>query len=245
MAHQAPDLGRPAARDRAVEQRPRHAPTDQDDAPAGGRRRLNRDEKKAQTRRQLLDAAAHVFTEKGFFAATIDDVAEQAGFSKGAVYSNFDSKEDLFYALMEERHDRRMARMMSFVDRTAPVSTQALESGQHFIEVMEEEEDWEVALLEFRVCTARNPELHRRFAPRHHAMLAAIAELIERAARQRGTELTMPAEHVAVAVDAMASGIEAQRRLDPGNVPDDLFGRMLAIFFEAIERPVGDATDAG
>jgi len=43
----------------------------------------------------------------------------------------------------------------------------------------------------------------------------------------------------------MASGIEAQRRLDPGNVPDDLFGRMLAIFFEAIERPVGDATDAG
>src|SRR5437764_1063026 len=69
--------------------------------PAAGRQ--TREQKKAQTHRQLLEAAARVFARKGYRAASVDDVAAEAGFTKGAFYSNFDSKEDVFAALVEDR----------------------------------------------------------------------------------------------------------------------------------------------
>ncbi len=71
--------------------------------------RLTRDEKKAQTRQRLLDAAWAVFTERGFLAPTLDDIAEAAGLTKGAVYSNFDSKEELFLALLAGDRERSYA----------------------------------------------------------------------------------------------------------------------------------------
>src|SRR5256885_1958970 len=66
------------------------------------RRRLSRQEKQAQTRVRLLRSAELVFAERGFFAASLDEIAARAGFSIGAVYSNFESKGDLFLALFEE-----------------------------------------------------------------------------------------------------------------------------------------------
>ena len=76
--------------------------------------RLNRQERKSQTRERLIDAAAQVFARQGFEAASLDEVAAAAGYTKGAVYSNFASKTDLFIALIERRievqtaeHERR------------------------------------------------------------------------------------------------------------------------------------------
>ena len=69
----------------------------------GRRRRLTRVQAQALTRRRLLDTAADVFAEKGFRSASLADVADQAGYTIGAVYSNFASKDELFQALMDER----------------------------------------------------------------------------------------------------------------------------------------------
>src|SRR5262249_53432660 len=70
---------------------------------------LTPERRRAMTRQHLLDAAAIVFARDGFHGATLDEVATAAGFSKGAVYSNFKSKEDLFLALFDERIDRQFA----------------------------------------------------------------------------------------------------------------------------------------
>src|SRR5476651_1428618 len=67
------------------------------------RQRLTRSEAQALTRRRLLEASAEVFGEKGFRAASLTDVADHAGYTIGAVYSNFASKDELFHALMRER----------------------------------------------------------------------------------------------------------------------------------------------
>src|ERR1700724_912969 len=69
------------------------------------RKRLSRGQKKAETRAALLDTAAMIFGRRGFYGAAVEEIAEEAGCSKGAVYSNFESKEDLFMTLLEERHD--------------------------------------------------------------------------------------------------------------------------------------------
>src|SRR2546430_12879072 len=66
-------------------------------------KRLSRNERKAQTRAELIDAAARVFARRGYHGTTVDDVAEEAGFTKGAFYSNFESKEDVFVELVADR----------------------------------------------------------------------------------------------------------------------------------------------
>src|SRR5205807_10250328 len=88
--------------------RTRHAGPDRSPergVPAGQRR--SREEKKAQTRERLIEAAARVFADKGFATTSLDEVADAAGLTKGAVYSNFENKEDLVRAVLEV-HDQRL-----------------------------------------------------------------------------------------------------------------------------------------
>jgi AcrR family transcriptional regulator len=234
MAGKAPAVGgapRRAARDRPGA---RVSPAGDGKAEPPGRRRLTRDEKKAQTRAQLLDAADRVFRTKGFFAASLDDVADEAGYSKGAVYSNFDSKEDLFYALIERTSDQQAAALVDSVERDAPVGTQARKAGDRFVQ-----EQWNDNLgpadLEFRVCVARNPELRERMVPRTRALRAAIAQFIEQGAAARGTELRMPPDRLAILVQALMNGLALERVQDPEGFPDELVGQALEIVFSATE----------
>lgn len=198
-------------------------------------RRLSRDEKKALTRQQLLEAAGRVFLRRGFFAASLDEVAEEAGFSKGAVYSNFTDKEDLLLALVEERTELRRRRVTALVDPDAPMETQAREGSEEFNHILREESAWNPLFLEFWVCIARNPALQQRFATRHRAMKSAVAALIEDRAARAGTELPLPAESLATALFAMGNGFSLERLADPDGVREDLFGTMLSSFFAGLD----------
>ena len=198
-------------------------------------RRLTREEKKALTRRELLDAAARVFLRRGFFAASLDEVAEEAGFSKGAVYSNFSDKEDLLLALIEDRAELRRQRVFELVDADAPLDVQAREGGQAFNHILEEEREWAPLFLEFWVCVARNPALEARFAPRYRAMKSAIATQLQDGALHAGRELPIAAERLATALFAIGNGFSLERLADPDLADDDLFGAMLAVFFAGLK----------
>ena len=200
-------------------------------------RRLTRDEKKALTRQQVLDAAGRVFLRRGFFAASLDEVAEEAGFSKGAVYSNFTDKEDLLLALVEDRTELRRRRITELVDPDAPMETQAREGGEEYNHILREERAWNPLFLEFWVCIARNPELQQRFAARYRAMKSAVAALIEDRATQDGRQLPLPAESLATALFAMGNGFSLERLADPDGVPEDLFGTMISNFFAGLDAP--------
>lgn len=195
---------------------------------------MTREEKKAETRQQLLDAAYRVFSTKGFFAASLDDVAAEAGFSKGAVYSNFESKEDLFFSLIEQHTDEQAAKLKAAVEPDASFGEQAREAGDQFVA-----EFWGDELgpsdLEFRVCLARNPELRERAIPRVRAMRSAIAKLIEDGASERGMRLSMSPERLATLITAVTNGLALERLQDPESVPDDMYGQVLAMVFNAAE----------
>jgi AcrR family transcriptional regulator len=202
---------------------------------SGPARRLTRDQKKALTRQELLDAAGRVFLRRGFFAASIDEVAEEAGFSKGAVYSNFTDKEDLLLALVEQRTELRRSRITALVDPDASTETQARDASEEYNQILEEEREWNPLLLEFWVCVARNPALQQRFATQHRAMKTAIGALIEDRATRAGQQLPLPAESLASVLFAMGNGYSLERLADPDGVPDDLFGLMLANFFKGLD----------
>ena len=93
--------------------------------------RLTREEKKARTRAQLIDAAATVFARRGFVAASLDEVAEEAGLTKGAVYSNFASKEELFQGVIEDRLNEPMKHAADVIDSTMGTTEEMAQASIH------------------------------------------------------------------------------------------------------------------
>ena len=133
--------------------------------------RLSRAESKAATRAELLDAARRVFVERGYHGASLELVAGEAGYTKGAVYSAFGSKGRMFLAVYEREIERRLAAWREVAD-----DPQA--SAQLWIDRVRAERGWILALLEFRLHAARDPELNAQYAERHRGYREAVSEIV-------------------------------------------------------------------
>ena len=187
-------------------------------ADEGRRRRLTRAEAQALTRRRLLDAANDVFCAKGFRGASLMDVADRAGYTIGAVYSNFASKDELFHGLMRER--LRMAEAMlaaAFPDKEADPGV-AIESVEERIEQeldrMARDEDsvppgWWRLLYEYRTFAADDPAAWAELAASERRCREIIAAWIERFAASTGVVLPLPAIELAELSTALTDGLRA------------------------------------
>jgi AcrR family transcriptional regulator len=198
------------------------------------KRRMSRAERKEDTRARLLASAGRVFARRGYHAASVEDVAEDAGFSKGAVYSNFESKEELFLALLEERFARRLDDVRAAVAEPGEPGEQARRSAAGLMATFADDPDWPPLFMEFSAYAQRNPTVRRRLAARVATLRSAVAEIIAARAAELGVEPPIPAEQVAMMTFAMASGTALERQLDPGSVPDDLLGTMLELLFAGL-----------
>jgi AcrR family transcriptional regulator len=206
-------------------------------SPAGGR--LTREQSKANTRERLLAAARSAFAESGFHGASVEEIATRAGFSTGALYSNFDGKEDLFLVLMEreiEEHSREIAQAVA---ERPSVSERATGGARRWMTMIERESELLLLFMEFWAYGVREPSVRPKVAERFAQVRRLLTSLIEDGAREFELELALPAEQLAIAVDALADGIARQRLADPEAVPDELMGTVLSLLFEAATRPAG------
>jgi AcrR family transcriptional regulator len=207
-------------------------------------RRLSRDERKAETRAALLDAAGLVFARRGFHAAGVDEVAAEAGFSTGALYSNFEGKEDLFLALLQREIKRQADGVARAVGQRRTLDERARGGAEYWIEFLDREPQLVLLFMEFWAYAVRNPEVRERFAARYAEVRASLARIIEAGARELGVELARPPEHLATAIDALADGFALQKLADPDSVPDELFADALAMLLEGAQRkPAAPASD--
>src|SRR4051812_4004927 len=138
------------------------------DAVARRRRAPTRAERQAQTRRELLDAAERLFTAQGFHATSLDAVADEAGYTRGAVYSNFASKEDLFFAIYERRVETFLPELRQALHATTDVGEALLAvTSAHRARREREQDGWLAVFLEFWTHVLRHPEHRARFASVH------------------------------------------------------------------------------
>src|SRR5579862_6152798 len=156
---------------------------------------LTPDRRRQQTRAYLLEAAEQVFSERGFHGATLDEVAAVAGFTKGAVYSNFKSKDDLFLALLESRYEREMEALQEILDATEGASEE--EQASDFVAFLRDQyrssESPLIALdLEFSLYAARNPAALEKLAAFRRKAEQAVAALIATARAKEGLESSEP-----------------------------------------------------
>src|SRR5262245_44632150 len=170
--------------------------------------RLNRTEKKELTTAQLLETARRVFLERGYHRSTLDDIADAAGFTKGAVYARFKSKDELFLALYDEWVDQRIADLGRY--ETPPKSFEALlrSDARRLMALRNTHADWYLLLLEFWTYAARDERLRQELAAHHERLVRELAALIEASVKALGATLRRPAIHLARAGTAMSRSEE-------------------------------------
>jgi AcrR family transcriptional regulator len=193
---------------------------------ATSRVRLSRVERRQQTREQLLDAAEEAFLERGFFATSLDDVAERAGFSKGAVYSNFPNKEAVLLAVVGREAERRLTSISEIAEGAGgTMEHQISEAGRAFTALVDRARPWQALYLECHVCAARNPDIARTLGEMNRRIRAqAVATLID---RYGGADsFTVTPDLMVAAFFAMGTGLAIERLSDP-ELPEDLFAVML------------------
>lgn len=193
-------------------------------------RRLNRQEQKERTRARLLKSAATVFAKRGLHAASVEDVADDAGFSKGAVYANFASKDDLFLALLEEHYDRWVSYLQQADSSSATVQDGARRSGNDYMAYLNEDPRWPKLFLEFWLYALRQEEIKGNLIARNDEMRAAIAEIYERRLGEAGVQLPYSFDELARMSYAMGNGVAMDMALEPDSVPQDMFAKMLSVF---------------
>src|ERR1041385_3246125 len=204
--------------------------------------RLTREQSKAHTRERLLAAARSAFAESGFHGASVEEIASRAGFSTGALYSNFDGKEDLFLVLMEREIDEHAGETARAVSERPSVSERAEGGARQWMAMIEREPELLLLFMEFWAYGVRDPAVRPKVAERFAQVRRMLTQLIEEGAREFELELALPPRHLAIAVDALADGIARQRLADPAAVPDELMGLVLSLLFEAATRPAGTGT---
>lgn len=176
--------------------------------------RPTREERRAETRRRLLDGASTVFAQRGYHGATLDEIAEEAGYTKGAVYSNFDGKEDLFLNLLEEHIQDRIEEVRAAFDGIE-VLDDVREGGRMLAEQVAGDRDLWFLFFEFWGYAARDDVLRGRLSRLYRLWRAEVGDIVARQFRRLGLELPAPAEDVAASAIAMAEGLALQRLIDP------------------------------
>lgn len=184
---------------------------------------------RAQTRARLLRAAGEVFAERGYDRASLDDVAAGAGLTKGAVYSNFAGKDELFYALMRERIGERLDLVAEAVDRQATVGDITRDAGDALAKLISAQADWHLLFIEFWSRAVRDPNLRREFARERRSARGLIERVLQERADEAEIELPAPVQQLAVAVLALSNGIAIEHLADPDTVDSSTFGVILRL----------------
>jgi AcrR family transcriptional regulator len=205
----------------------RTAPWSSSNAPSVARPRRP---KREEVRRRLLDAALEVFAEHGFDTANLDQVATAAGLTKGAIYSNFAGKDDLFYAMMTEQVLARVESIRSVLaagaaDARKPQDLRDI--GGLLTEAFTEQREWRLVFLDFWRRAIRDDDVRGRFIAHRRTLRDAIAASVSQVLGGDPPVGDFTVGDVVTVLLALSNGLAIEQYVDPSTVSADLFGRVL------------------
>jgi len=206
---------------------------------AGRGKRETRAEKQARTRAELIATAAKVFGRRGYDGASVEEIAEQAGYSHGAVYSNFEGKADLFLAVFEEymaERVRELAETQAALPGDAPLEARARALADQWMERLGRDRESVLLHMEFIAHGDRDPELAGRFGSRSAAMREAVARYIEGFTAEEGMELPISADDLAMVLRALGIGLAIESLVSPEAVRRDLYGDFVELLVKTLRE---------
>jgi AcrR family transcriptional regulator len=208
-------------------------------------RQLTRREKQQHTRSSLLRAASKLFCRNGLEGASVDQVAQAAGYTKGAFYANFKSKEELFLVMLDERFAQELERIDQALDGSEEPHIQARAAAADFIHSAGDE-DWPRLYFQFVAHAARDDDFRQELATRQQAMREKLAQTFAR--WKQGIDLDgrspLPLADITAMIYCMADGFLVDRMIEP-SLGEDLYERMIDVFLRGLEALGAEAADSG
>jgi AcrR family transcriptional regulator len=190
---------------------------------------ITRKEKQARTRAKLMRSAGKLFCRRGLEQASVDEIAQDAGYTKGAFYSNFKSKEELFLAMLDEKFGEEIERIEAALRTDETPDEAARHAGEDLIRFMRSDPEWERLYLEFVAYAARNDEFRQELLTRCRAMDERLGEVYRRWSERIGIHHPIPMEDITRMTSIMTEGFLVRQQIDP-ELDDELFGTMVAAF---------------
>jgi AcrR family transcriptional regulator len=198
-------------------------------------KRPTRAEKQAKTRAQLIHAAGHVFARRGFQAARVEEIAEEAGFSHGAVYSNFSGKEELFLAVFEQYMTQRIAEVEQATAIDGSFAERARAAADQWMQRFTEDRETFLLHLEFMIYAARNPRLSKQLGRRMAALRLEIERRLAERDAESQTPLPLPAADLALILRALGIGLAVEALNEPGEINPHLYGDFVALIANLLQ----------
>jgi AcrR family transcriptional regulator len=161
----------------------------------------------------------------------VEDVAEDAGYSKGAVYANFKNKEDLFLAMLDERFAARGTEMNRRIREEGEVAEQAQDAAVDFVEDLRRDPEWQRLFFEMCAYAGRNEEFRKQLVVRWRKLGEVITAALEQRMEKMEGEHVVPYDHISLMLFALANGFALEKLLSPDDVDDEIYGTMLQVFF--------------
>lgn len=186
---------------------------------------------KRDARADLLEAALEVFARRGYRDSSVDEIADRAGYSKGAVYWHFESKDDLFLAVLEDRVDRPWLEGIALLESAPPEQDMSVEAGRVFLDLLRGEREALLLDQEFWSQAVRDPKLRARYARRQRRVRTALGRAISARIVHLGAPPSDDPEGLATAVIGLARGLAQEKLIDPKAAPEDMLSRVLALIY--------------
>jgi AcrR family transcriptional regulator len=177
--------------------------------------KLTPERRRQLTRSTLIDAAADVFARRGFHAASLEEIAETAGFTRGAIYKNFENKEELFFAVIERRIDAQLQRFSDALQQDPTASMDAVKLAAVWEGILDFGTEWFTLDLEFRLYAMRNPEAKQRWVANERHLHKLVAHFIEEQRDALGVPMKLDPETLAGIVIPASQGFWQWAALDP------------------------------
>jgi AcrR family transcriptional regulator len=184
---------------------------------------------RSEVRQRILAAALKTFAAHGFAGATIDLIADAAGFTKGAVYSNFGSKDDLFFALLDDQFTRRIALVTAILEQTkaaGDTKSRAAAVGRRLMQEMRDNTDYQILFVEYWLRATRDPEVRKRFVEHRTAMLAEAAKALD---PEFAAQLSLSPQTLVTLAVALTNGFAIEEIIAPGTAQRHLLGDVLEL----------------
>jgi len=195
-----------------------------------GRSRIERSD---ATRAALVRSASRLICELGMHGASIDRIAADAGYTKGAFYVHFASKEDMFLTLLDEHFAAEVARLDTVLQGVGDPAQEARAAAEGFLARVDSEPEWRGLYRELVAHAGRNEAFREQFAARERDLRERMATVFERWASDLGATPALPARDVAAMAMFMADGFLLNRTIEPDLDPE-LYGRMFEVFLHGL-----------
>jgi AcrR family transcriptional regulator len=185
------------------------------------------------TRRRLLAAAERTFARDGFEAARLEDIAGRAGYTRGAFYANFRSKEDIFLALLEDWVRERIGAVNALLAKQESPAQRLKALREHYAQIARDRRLL-LLTLEFKLFAVRHRQAHARLRARQRRIRRSAANLLLRIAAATGRRLPVSSTGAAAALSALANGLLLENLVDSRTITDEEVRHLLGVFFDAL-----------